>query len=54
MDCNFHLRRYRVPAFKGSKSQARFIWVASEDDKSLPPGGGAPRQKASKSHRKRK
>ena len=42
MGCGFHVRRYRVPAFKGSKSQSRFVWVASEDKKILPPGGGEP------------
>jgi len=54
MDCNFHVRRYRVPAFKGSKSQARFIWVASEDRSILPPGGGEPRQPRKKGSRRRK
>ena len=57
MDCGFHVRRYRVPAYTGSKSQSRFVWVASEDKSILPPGGGEPRQpgkKASKkSHRKK-
>ena len=43
MRCNFHVRRFRVPAYKGSKSQSRFVWVASEDKMILPPGGGAPR-----------
>lgn len=43
-DCGFlHVRRYRVPAYKGSKAQSRFVWVASEDKKKLPPGGGEPR-----------
>jgi spermidine synthase len=42
--CNFHVRRYRVPAYKGSKSQTRFIWLASKDSSILPPGGGEPRQ----------
>ena len=41
---NFHVRRYRVPAHKGSKSQARFVWVASGSRDRLPPGGGEPRQ----------
>ncbi len=57
MDCNFHVRRYRVPAFKGSKSQSRFVWVASESKSVLPPGGGEPRQPRSQSKkgsRKRK
>ena len=51
MRCNFHVRRYRVPAYKGSKSQSRFVWVASEDKTILPPGGGEPhlpRRKGSK------
>ena len=43
MSCSFHLRRFRVPAYKGSKSQSRFVWVASEDKIILPPGGGEPR-----------
>ena len=42
MSCNFHVRRYRVSAYKGSKSRSRFIWVASEDKIILPPGGGEP------------
>jgi len=54
MRCNFHVRRYRVPAYKGSKgskSQSRFVWIASEDKTILPPGGGEPhlpRRKGSK------
>ena len=43
MRCGFHVRRFRVPAYKGSKSQSRFVWVASEDKIVLPPGGGQPR-----------
>jgi spermidine synthase len=57
MDCGFDSRRYRVPAYKGSKSQSRFVWVASEDRSILPPGGGEPRQpgkKRSKKSRRRK
>jgi len=42
MNCRFHVRRYRVPAYMGSKSQSRFVWVASEDELILPPGGGEP------------
>ncbi len=55
--CGFHLKRYRVPTYKGSKSQSRFVWVASEDRSVLPPGGGEPRQsgkKTSKKSRRRK
>jgi len=43
MSCNFHVRRFRVPAYKGSKSQSRFVWVASENKLILPHGGGEPR-----------
>jgi spermidine synthase len=42
--CGFHVRRYRASAYKGSKSQSRFIWVAAEDKRILPPGGGEPRR----------
>ena len=42
MRCGFHVRRFRVPAYKGSKSQGRFIWVASENKGALPAGGGEP------------
>jgi spermidine synthase len=40
----FHVRRFRVPAYKDSKSQYRFVWVAATDPAILPPGGGAPRR----------
>jgi spermidine synthase len=30
MECRFHVRRFRVPAYKGAKSQSRFVWIASE------------------------
>jgi spermidine synthase len=43
MNCSLHVRRFRVPAYKGSKSESRFVWVASEDKRILPPGGGEPR-----------
>lgn len=43
MSCSFHVRRFRVPAYRGSKSQSRFIWVASLDKHILPRGGGEPR-----------
>ncbi len=57
MDCSFEVRRYRVPAYKGSKAQSRFVWVASEDKSILPAGGGEPRQprkKESKGSRRQK
>jgi len=44
MSCSFQVRRFRVPAYKGSKSQSRFVWVASEDRTILPDGGGKPRR----------
>ena len=59
MSCGFHVRRYRVPAYKGSKgskAQSRFVWVASGDETILPPGGGEPRlplQSESKESRRR-
>ena len=40
MSGNFHVRRFRVPAYKKSKTRSRFILVASENKGSLPPGGG--------------
>jgi spermidine synthase len=54
MRCDFHVRRYRVPAYKGSKSQSRFVWVASENKIILPPGGGEPRRPQRKGSRKKK
>ena len=48
MNCSFHVRRFRVSAYKGSKSQSRFIWVASQDKTILPPGGGEPRMPVKK------
>jgi len=56
MSCSFHVRRFRVPTYKGSKSRSRFVWVASEDKIILPPGGGEPRppfKNGSKGGRKR-
>jgi len=42
MSCGLHVRRYRAPAYKGSKAKSRFVWVASEEKHILPPGGGEP------------
>jgi len=56
MSCSFQVRRYRVSAYKGSKSTSRFVWVASVDKGVLPPGGGEPRlpiKKASGGGRRR-
>ena len=30
-NCNFHVRRFRASVYKGSKSQSRFVWVASKN-----------------------
>ena len=40
ISCSFHVCRFRVSAYKGSKSQSRFVWVASEDKAILPHGEG--------------
>jgi spermidine synthase len=54
MQCNFHVRRFRVPAYGGSKSRSRFVWVASEDRDHLPSGGRAPRRAPARpAHRSR-
>ena len=56
ISCSFYVRRFRVPAYKGSKSKSRFVWVASEDKTILPPGGGElrlPLKNASKGSRRR-
>ena len=42
MSCGFHVRRHRFPAYRGSKSQSCFVWIAAEDESILPPGGGEP------------
>jgi spermidine synthase len=41
LSCSFHVRRFRVPTYKGSKSRSRFVLVASEDKVILPPVAGA-------------
>jgi len=43
LSCGFQVRRYRVPAYKGSKAKSRFVWVAAESRSQLPPGGSEPR-----------
>ena len=52
MGCGFHVRRFRIPAYKGSKTQSRFVWVASENKSILPPGGGEPRPPGRKESRR--
>lgn len=52
----FRVRRFRVPAYKGSKSIGCFVWVASENEDRLPAGGGEPRlptRRAAPHHRRR-
>jgi len=44
MRCSFHVSRFRIPAYKGSNSQTRFVYVAAGEKNLLPPGGGEPRQ----------
>ena len=39
MSCRFHVRRYKVKAYKASSSKSLFIWVAAEDASILPRGG---------------
>ena len=39
MGCGFTVRRYKVKNYPGSKTKPLFIWVASENEKNLPPGG---------------
>ena len=60
MSCSFHVRRYKVPAYSGTQKNSNFIWIATEDQKLLPPGGGEPRSAKKKTekggrytHRKR-
>jgi len=43
VSCGFQVRRHRVAAHRGGKSHSRFVWVASRDRASLPPGGSEPR-----------
>ncbi len=55
--CGFHVRRFRVHAYKGGKSMSRFVWVASEDKNILPIGFGAqclPQESEPNSYRGRK
>jgi spermidine synthase len=35
-NCGLHARRFRIPAYRGSKSRARFVWVASKERAWLP------------------
>lgn len=42
MSCGFHVRRYKLNAYRGSSKKSLFVWVASEDKTILPPGSGDP------------
>jgi spermidine synthase len=42
LNFGFQVRRYQVKAYPGSRAKSLFIWVAADDAKSLPPGGGEP------------
>jgi spermidine synthase len=53
MTCRFYVTRFRVPAYLGSKTQSRFIFVASEDKKILPKGGGELRVQTRKVSKKK-
>jgi spermidine synthase len=54
MNCSFHVRRFRVPNYKGGKAQSRFVWVASENKINLPSGGGEPRLLRNNNSKKRR
>jgi spermidine synthase len=43
MEYRLHVRRFRVPAYKGVKSQSRYVWIAAQNKRYLPLGGGEPR-----------
>jgi spermidine synthase len=36
MNCKFHVRRYKLNAYKMSNKRSLFVWVASEDETNLP------------------
>ena len=38
MNCGLHVRRYSVKAYKGRHAKPLFIWVAAQDESTLPPG----------------
>ena len=45
MECGFQVRRYRVPAYKGARKRFHFVWLATDNRKLFPPGGGEPNKK---------
>jgi spermidine synthase len=48
MNCGFHVRRYKGKAHKDGNSKPLYIWVAMEDESTLPPGGGEPQLSSKK------
>jgi len=36
INCNFHIRRYKLHAYKQSNKKSLFVWVASENESNLP------------------
>ena len=36
--CGFHVRRYKLKAYSGSRRNSLYVWIASEDESILPPG----------------
>ena len=54
MSFNFHVRRYKLPAYKQSKKNSLFVWIAAEDKTILPPGGGEPHIPQKEPARKRR
>lgn len=52
LNCQFQVRRYKLQAYRGSKKKSLFVWVASEDQTILPPGGGKPRRPQKKKAQK--
>jgi len=37
INCKFHIRRYKLQAYKKSNKKSLFVWVASENEANLPP-----------------
>jgi len=42
MSCGFHVRRYKLKAYRESNKNSLCVWVASEGETALPPGNGDP------------
>jgi len=37
MNCGFHVRKYKLRAYSGSRRNSLYVWIASEDKSMLPP-----------------